>query len=374
MNIDKTQDNTDLLDTEEILERMLKERQEKPSLAKAKQEDRIAKFDAAINTLKSKQYKQNELITTCNTIIDSKAFPALNPLVAAFAERLSKSNKKMDKKIKSNRKKTKKAKNKIKKLVEKQKRTSLMQAFVDTMLDPHSGKEEYIQGMMALRDDSLIRTQAKLDRTTAKINNMVKKLRSGNLNKTQIIKITDRLREMQSKREKLEDKLNSLNGMGDQLQKLANYNIVAEKVEMLKNTAVETAEKAAMSDSSLSSMIDTQTEASVEVVEKALHPDMSNKQENTEAIESPVQEESQKKTDISQQENNKAAAQESFVKISNIDENGINRLFRAGIDFQTVTAKDGSRNVVFKSADLPKVKAVLNSEQEKQQSKGMKRE
>ena len=365
------------LTDDEILMRMLQERQGNQNLEVAKQEDKIEKYNSQINALKAEQRKQNELISTCNTIIESKAFPALDPLISHLSDRLSESNKNKSKKIKTIKKKIKNASKKIKKINRKKKRTDLLKSFIDSMLNPRSDKNDYINGMMALREDSLDRTQEKISKTSAEITKLATKLRSGELNNAQIIKVTNRLRTLQTNREKLEDKLNSLNGLGEQLKRLANYEMIAEKVEVLKNTSVENAEKAALRDDSISTIIDGQTDICAKSIDTVLNPEMRKAEtENIDSSRTDNATEQAKEAENNRQEKNMndTISDSKFMKISNIDEDGINKLFKAGVDFQTVTAKDGSRSVVFDAASLAKVKSVLsNVQQEKTQDKVVKR-
>lgn len=75
-------------------------------------------------------------------------------------------------------------------------------------------------------------------------------------------------------------RINNLNELEQELNKLAKIELVDDKIDELRNTAVETAEKAAMNGSSVSETIDNVAETSSEVIKEVLEPDKIKESEN----------------------------------------------------------------------------------------------
>lgn len=268
----KVTDNTQK-EKEEFLQNFISNKNEVQSVSIAKEQDKINLFEAKIKDIKAVKENQNDTIKACKSVIDSNAYPRLNPIISSFSAHLEKMEKKKDKKIAKTEKKVKKAQRKIKKLKSKQKRKELLKSFISSMHSSTNKQTAYIEAMRALKEDSLGRADKQLDKTEARIVKITERLKSGKLSEVDKIKLNAQVKKLESKRDKLISRINNLNELEQELNKLAKIELVDDKVDELRNTAVETAEKAAMNGSSVSETIDNVTENSNEVIKEVLEPD-----------------------------------------------------------------------------------------------------
>ena len=237
--------NEKVISNEEFFNNFIKESQFNLNRDISKQQDIIDMLSARIDDIKSVQNKQKDAIAACKAVIESNAYQKLNPIISSFSDILSKSAAKKDKKITDIEKKIKKIKKKIKKLERKQERTNQLKGFIDTIRNPVSGKSEFIEGMKTLRQDSIFRAENQLDKVNGRISRTLEKLESGNPSNVDTVKLKAKVKKLESKRDKLVAKINNLNKLDQELNKLAKIELVDDKVDEIKNTAIETAEKVA---------------------------------------------------------------------------------------------------------------------------------
>lgn len=261
-------------------------------------------LEAKIKDIKATKSSQNDTIQACKTVIDSNTYPKLNPIISSFSAHLEKLDKKKDKKIVKKENQLKKAQRKLVKLQRKQKRSKLLKNFISAMVHSSSNKQEaYINAMQALKEDSLGRADRQLDKANSKLNRLNAKLNSSTLGEVDKLKIKSQIKKVESKRDTLISRINNLNELEQELNKLAKIELVDNKIDELRNTAVETAEKAAMNGSSVSETIDNVAETSSEVIKEVLEPDKIKESEND------MTEEQNKQTD--KQEESKQAEVET---------------------------------------------------------------
>lgn len=149
------------------------------------------------------------------------------------------------------------------------------------MVHSSSNKQEaYINAMQALKEDSLGRADRQLDKANSKLDKLNEKLNGSTVSEVDKLKINARIKKVESKRDMLIARINNLNELEQELNKLAKIELVDDKIDELRNTAVETAEKAAMNGSSVSETIDNVAETSSEVIKEVLEPDKIKESEN----------------------------------------------------------------------------------------------
>lgn len=293
-------------DKNEFLQNFIKDNDDNDtqSIEEAKIKDKISMLEAKIKDIKATKSSQNDTIQACKTVIDSNTYPKLNPIISSFSAHLEKLDKKKDKKIVKKENQLKKAQRKLVKLQRKQKRSKLLKNFISAMVHSSSNKQEaYINAMQALKEDSLGRADRQLDKANSKLNRLNAKLNSSTLGEVDKLKIKSQIKKVESKRDTLISRINNLNELEQELNKLAKIELVDNKIDELRNTAVETAEKAAMNGSSVSETIDNVAETSSEVIKEVLEPDKIKESEND------MTEEQNKQTD--KQEESKQAEVET---------------------------------------------------------------
>lgn len=302
-------ESVSIADKNEFLQNFIKDNDDNDtqSIEEAKIKDKISMLEAKIKDIKATKSSQNDTIQACKTVIDSNTYPKLNPIISSFSAHLEKLDKKKDKKIVKKENQLKKAQRKLVKLQRKQKRSKLLKNFISAMVHSSSNKQEaYINAMQALKEDSLGRADRQLDKANSKLNRLNAKLNSSTLGEVDKLKIKSQIKKVESKRDTLISRINNLNELEQELNKLAKIELVDNKIDELRNTAVETAEKAAMNGSSVSETIDNVAETSSEVIKEVLEPDKIKESEND------MSEEQNKQTE-NQQEETKQAEVEAHI-------------------------------------------------------------
>lgn len=299
-------ESVSIADKNEFLQNFIKDN-DTQSIEEAKIKDKISMLEAKIKDIKATKSSQNDTIQACKTVIDSNTYPKLNPIISSFSAHLEKLDKKKDKKIVKKENQLKKAQRKLVKLQRKQKRSKLLKNFISAMVHSSSNKQEaYINAMQALKEDSLGRADRQLDKANSKLNRLNAKLNSSTLGEVDKLKIKSQIKKVESKRDTLISRINNLNELEQELNKLAKIELVDNKIDELRNTAVETAEKAAINGSSVSETIDNVAETSSEVIKEVLEPDKVKEAEND------MSEEQNKQTE-NQQEETKQAEVEAHI-------------------------------------------------------------
>lgn len=315
------------------------------NIAIANQQDKIIKLTATIKKIEADQSKQYDTIKACKAILDSKAYPQFELIISSYSDGLKRSAESKNKKIKKIKKQIRRAKRKIKKIQRKQKRTDLLKNYFDVLQSPKTGQSEYIAAIRAIKEDSLIRTENQLEKTKSRIAKTVMEYESNGLSSAKRVKLGAKIRKMQSKRDMLIGKLTNLNELDSELNKLAKIELVDDKINELKTTSVETAEKAAMDNSSISDMIDNQTDIITESIERIVEPEtVSNeskdiKSQPEEKVENPTEKE------IVTQSNTK-------MTLRNFTPSEAAKMMEAGIEFSVVKRKDGSFTAVFNNVNI----------------------
>ena len=360
----------DLINSDELFDNFIKESQSDLSRDIAKQQDIIDVLNARINDIKAAQNKQTDVVTACKAVIDSNAYQKLNPIISSFSDVLSKSAAKKDKKIADIEKKIKKIKKKIKKLERKQERTNQLKGFIDTLRNPTSGQSEFIEGMKALRQDSIFRAENQLEKIEGRISKAAAKLESGNLSNVDTVKLKAKVKKLESKRDKLVAKINNLNELDQELNKLAKIEIVDDKVDEMKNTAVETAEKAAMEGNSVENIIDTEAETAADNIDNIISDIYSQEENitakaeetNTDNKKSDIEAETEKSTKNKEDKPVPTEDKKNLGKKSNVTERQALDILNAGIPIQAVKNSDSNTlTIVFDRSKTDEINKIIEN-------------
>lgn len=233
----------------------------------AKQKDNINSLNEKIRQTEASQSRQYQTVAACEEVLKSNAYPKLSPLISAFSERTKKSAERKNDKIESLKKKVKKAQKKMKRLKRKQQKNKLLKAFISSLFDKNADRSAYITAMQALREDSLIRTEKKLDKTELRLEKARSALGKEGLSNVDMIKLKDRIKQLEGRKEKLEAKINNLTELDQNLNKLAKMEVVEAQLDEIREVTLQ----GAAGSTTISEAVDGMTSPEVtSTIEKAV--------------------------------------------------------------------------------------------------------
>ena len=207
----------------------------------AKQQDIIDTLNAKIKDLQAKQVRKNQDAVVFEQVAKSNAFPHLSSFFLSKAESAKRSAAQQNDKIKKLKKKIKKAEKKIKRLKRKQQKNELFKGFFSSLFDKNTDRSAYVTGMQALREDSLMRVEKKLDRVEQKLETARAKLADGKMSHTEAVKLNARIKKLEGQKETLEAKINNLTELEQSLNKLAKMEVVSAQLEEIKEVTLQNA-------------------------------------------------------------------------------------------------------------------------------------
>lgn len=207
----------------------------------AKQQDIIDTLNAKIKDLQAKQVRKNQDAVVFEQVAKSNAFPHLSGFFLSKAESAKKSATQQNDKIKKLKKKIKKAENQMKRLKRKQQKNELFKGFFPSLFDKNTDRSAYVTGMQALREDSLMRAEKKLDRVEQKLETASAKLADGKLSHTEAVKLNARIKKLEGQKETLEATINNLTELEQSLNKLAKMEVVSAQLEEIKEVTLQNA-------------------------------------------------------------------------------------------------------------------------------------
>ena len=207
----------------------------------AKQQDIIDTLNAKIKDLQAKQVRKNQDAVVFEQVAKSNAFPHLSGFFLSKAESAKKSATQQNDKIKKLKKKIKKAENQMKRLKRKQQKNELFKGFFSSLFDKNTDRSAYVTGMQALREDSLMRAEKKLDRVEQKLETARAKLADGKMSHTEAVKLNARIKKLEGQKETLEAKINNLTELEQSLNKLAKMEVVSAQLEEIKEVTLQNA-------------------------------------------------------------------------------------------------------------------------------------
>ena len=207
----------------------------------AKQQDIIDTLNAKIKDLQAKQVRKNQDAVVFEQVAKSNAFPNLSSFFLSKAESAKWSAAQQNDKIKKLKKKIKKAEKKMKRLKRKQQKNELFKGFFSSLFDKNTDRSAYVTGMQALREDSLMRAEKKLDKVEQKLETARAKLADGKLSHTEAVKLNARIKKLEGQKETLEAKINNLTELEQSLNKLAKMEVVSAQLEEIKEVTLQNA-------------------------------------------------------------------------------------------------------------------------------------
>ena len=252
----------------------------------AKQQDIIDTLNAKIKDLQAKQVRKNQDAVVFEQVAKSNAFPHLSSFFLSKAESAKRSAAQQNEKIKKLKKKIKKAEKKMKRLKRKQQKNELFKGFFSSLFDKNTDRSAYVTGMQALREDSLMRAEKKLDKVEQKLETARAKLADGKLSHTEAVKLNARIKKLEGQKETLEAKINNLTELEQSLNKLAKMEVVSAQLEEIKEVTLQNAAGKGI----ISQAVDGMTSPDVtSTIHKAVTGEVKEEAQ-TETIVSPVSE------------------------------------------------------------------------------------
>ena len=324
----------------------------------AKQQDIIDSLNAKIKQTEASQSRQFQTVAACEEVLKSNAYPKLSPLISAFSERTKKSAERKNDKIADLKKKVRKAQKKMKRMKRKQQKNKLLKSFISSLFDKNADRSAYITAMQALREDSLIRTEKKLDKTEQRLEKARSALSKEGLSNVDLIKLKARIKKLEGQKEKLEAKINNLTELDQSLNKLAKIEVVEAQLDEIREVTLQ----GAAGSTTISEVVDGMTSSEVtSTIEKAVMGEV--KEENTQIEEKPfVSEQPQEQTEMPDDQKNPAMVDRADLrKRAGLSEQECQAVVSAGIPITARKQEDGTVTVVFHKDNAEKVNQALES-------------
>ena len=324
----------------------------------AKQKDIIDSLNEKIRQTEASQSRQFQTVAACEEVLKSNAYPKLSPLISAFSERTKKSAERKNNKIADLKKKVKKAQKKMKRLKRKQQKNKLLKAFISSLFDKNTDRSAYITAMQALREDSLIRTEKKLDKTEQRLEKARSALSKEGLSNVDMIKLKARIKKLEGRKETLEAKINNLTELDQSLNKLAKMEVVEAQLDEIKEVTLQ----GAAGSTTISEAVDGMTSPEVtSTIKKAVTGEVKEETAHTE--EKPVvSEQAQGQTEMPDDQKNPAMVDRADLrKRAGLSEQECQAVVSAGIPITARKQEDGTVTVVFHKDNVEKVNQALDS-------------
>ena len=333
----------------------------------AKQQDIINSLNEKIRQTEASQSRQFQTVAACEDVLKSNAYPKLNPLISAFSEKTKKSAERKNDKIADLKKKVKKAQKKMKRLKRKQQKNKLLKSFISSLFDKNADRSAYITAMQALREDSLIRAEKKLDKTEQRLEKARSALGKEGLSNVDMIKLKARIKKLEGRKETLEAKINNLTELDQSLNKLAKMEVVEAQLNEIKEVTLQ----GAAGSTTISEAVDGMTSPEVtSTIEKVVTGEVKE-----EAVVSPAQEDEtpteekvvvseqpQGQTEMPDDQKNPAMVDRADLrKRAGLSEQECQAVVSAGIPITARKQEDGTVTVVFHKDNAEKVNQALES-------------
>ena len=333
----------------------------------AKQQDIINSLNAKIKQTEVSQSRQYQTVAACEEVLKSNAYPKLSPLISAFSERTKKSAERKNDKIESLKKKVKKAQKKMKRLKRKQQKNKLLKAFISSLFDKNADRSAYITAMQALREDSLIRAEKKLDKTEQRLEKARSALSKEGLSNVDMIKLKARIKKLEGRKETLEAKINNLTELDQSLNKLAKKEVVEAQLDEIREVTLQ----GAAGSTTISEAVDGMTSPEVtSTIEKAVTGEVKeetvvsavSEKETAHTEEKPVvSEQPQEQAEMPDDQKNPAMVDRADLrKRAGLSEQECQAVVSAGIPITARKQEDGTVTVVFHKDNAEKVNQALD--------------
>ena len=334
----------------------------------AKQQDIINSLNKKIRQTEASQSRQFQTVAACEEVLKSNAYPKLSPLISAFSERTKKSAERKNNKIADLKKKVKKAQKKMKRLKRKQQKNKLLKAFVSSLFDKNADRSAYITAMQALREDSFIRTEKKLDKTGQRLEKARSALSKEGLSNVDMIKLKARIKKLEGRKETLEAKINNLTELDQSLNKLAKMEVADAQLDEIREVTLQ----GAAGSTTISEAVDGMTSPEVtSTIEKVVTGEVKeetvvsavSEEETAHTEEKPfVSEQPQEQTEMPDDQKNPAMVDRAELrKRAGLSEQECQAVVSAGIPITARKQEDGTVTVVFHKDNAEKVNQALDS-------------
>lgn len=309
-----------------------------------KQQDKISRLRAKAEAHTETRNEYLRYAAACQAALKSNAYPVLDPVFRLAARQSERNAKKEKQRFRKTKKEIRKTEKKIRKLKQKQQRKKLLKALLSP--DGMKDAETYINGLQALKEESMVRTKGKLSKAKKQRNKAEKALRQTALSDAERHKIGQKVVQFESRIEKLEKRINNLTELEQGLDKAAKMGIIRQKLEEMKNTVMATAEKAAANESSISQTIDAIALSSSETLKEIIEQDENKSKEKTDDQQvSPTAEKESKKS----KETQELVSKDDLRKRA-VSETELSAIVNAGIPVSAV--KNGDKVMIFFNKSL----------------------
>ena len=255
----------------------------------------------------------------------------------------------------------------MKRLKRKQQKNKLLKSFISSLFDKNADRSAYITAMQALREDSLIRTEKKLDKTEQRLEKARSALGKEGLSNVDMIKLKARIKKLEGRKETLEAKINNLTELDQSLNKLAKMEVVEAQLDEIKEVTLQ----GAAGSTTISDAVDGMTSPEVtSTIEKVVTGEVKE-----EAVVSPAQEDEtpteekvvvseqpQGQTEMPDDQKNPAMVDRADLrKRAGLSEQECQAVVSAGIPITARKQEDGTVTVVFHKDNAEKVNQALDS-------------
>lgn len=342
-------------------------------LAKAK--DEVIALEQKIKKLSAICDRKTKSIETCQKIIDSRAYPILDPLMALlkknFEESLQKKNKKAEKtEVKKNR-----AADKVIKAQHKIQRSEMLSVFFEALTTANDKKSAFLMGMKTVHEDTLFRTTTKLNKLNQKLQRQKAKLNDPNLNNEQRQKILNKIAKLEQKLSKLNQKFQKLAQLDQNLTEISE--LPKEKIEYLAQVTAEQIQTAVEDKQNINKAVNEVAMNAVQTTNAVLEKEPEQeekeiseqqkveKEENKEKSKQKTEKDtSEPKQTETQSEPKQAQKKEMKRKIT---QQQAMTLIASGLTFNNIKVlkKTGELQVYFDKSLEQQMKAVLQTPTQK---------
>ena len=322
----------------------------------AKQQDTIDTLNTKIKQTETNQNRQNQTVAACQAVLESNAYPKLNSLISAFSESTQKSAEKKNNKIKSLKRKIKKAQKKMKRLERKQQRNQLLKGFISSLFDKNADKSAYVIGMQALKEDSLMRAEKKLDKVEQKLEKARAAFENGGLNHEDTLLLKSRIKKLEGLKTDLETKINNLTELDQSLNKLAKTAILENQLAEIQNVTRQNIS----GSTTISQAVDNMTNPEITTaVKKAVTGDVKKISASATPVKEDKNNAEQKPTE--EQKNPVPIEKADLRKRAGISEKECQAIVDAGVRIQVKKADDNTVTIVFHKNDTDTVNKAIES-------------
>lgn len=354
------------------VKKMEKQQNSRYDIQLAKAKDEVAALEKKIEKLSAVCDRKMKSMETCQKIMDSKAYPVLDPLMALLKKNFEESLQKKNKKVQKTKVKKSKAADKVVKVQHKIQRSKMLSNFFEALTTSDDKKSAFLVGMKAIHEDSTFRTNTKLNKLNQKLKAQKAKLENPNLSNEERQKISNKISKLQQKLSKLSDKLQRLEQLNQNLTEIAE--LPQEQVERLAQVTAEQVQTAIEDNANINKAVDEvamNAAQTTNVVLKKEEPEQVKSEESkksepeqTEKTEQKSQNDDLKPQQIETQSEPQQTSKTSKEMKRKITQQQAMALIASGLTFNNIKVlkKTGELQVYFDKSLEQQMKAVLQTQ------------